>query len=160
MRSGRSFELRRADGFAYAILLFALATFSIGLAAAGTAWSEQSRRDKETELLRIGALYAQAIGRYYALSPGTVKIYPKSLTDLLADNRFVGVERHLRMLYSDPVTGGPWQLVRDANGGIRGVHSSSERPPLTKRTIEQNGIVLAPAMRYADWKFIAPEPKL
>jgi type II secretory pathway pseudopilin PulG len=158
MRSGN--RVQPQGGFAYAILLFALAIFGTGLAAAGTVWSEQSRRDKEEELLRIGALYAKAIERYYLLSPGTAKIYPKSLEDLLADGRFVGIQRHLRTLYPDPIAGGVWQLVRAADGGIRGVYSPSERAPLATRALERNGVLLGPAIRYADWKFIAPEPKL
>jgi type II secretory pathway pseudopilin PulG len=157
MHSGRP-PLAQA-GFAYAILLFALAIFGVGLAAAGTTWSEQSRRDKEQELLRIGILYAKAIERYHSVSPGTVKVYPQSLEDLLIDGRFVGIQRHLRVLYPDPITGKAWQILRSADGGIHGVYSASERTPLLKRSIESSGILLAPANRYADWKFVAPESK-
>ena len=147
----------KSRGFTYVIVLFALAVFGLGLAAVGTAWSERSRREKETDLLRIGELYATSLSRYYAASPGSVKNYPTRLDDLLEDRRFVGIRRHLRTLYPDPVTGGvEWGLVRDVNGGIHGVYSLSNDRPLAIRALVVGEINLPAASTYRDWKFLAP----
>lgn len=157
MRAGSGQPLHRAQtqrGFAYALLLFALAIFSVGLAAMGTTWSDQSRREREAELIRIGTLYAQAIARYHAVSPGSVKDYPKRLEDLLEDRRFVGTQRHLRALYPDPMTQRDWQIITNADGSILGVQSTSSLAPLKQTAFAAGGLRLPAAQRYSDWKFV------
>ncbi len=149
---------KNAGGFAYVMVLFALAIFGIGLATLGTTWSDQVRRDKEAELIRIGGLYAEAIARYRASSPGSLKIYPKRLEELLEDRRFVGIERHLRQLYADPITGkSDWGLIDAPDGGIRGVYSLSDRTPLKQVTLTAGRLRLEAAQRYSDWKFALSE---
>jgi type II secretory pathway pseudopilin PulG len=144
-------------GFAYAILLFALALFSVGAAAIGTAWSDASRRAREAELIHVGSLYAHAIARYHAMSPGSVKTYPTRLGQLLEDPRFGGIERHLRTLYPDPITRQDWRLIVDANGGITGVYSASDLAPLKNTPLMAGELRLTAAQRYSDWKFV-PSP--
>jgi type II secretory pathway pseudopilin PulG len=151
MRRGRY----RECGFAYVAVLALLALMGIGLAAVGPLWAEESRREQEDELLRVGQLYAEAIARYHGVSPGSAKRYPETLEQLLMDTRFVGTVRHLRSLYADPVSGRPWGLVRDADGGIRGVFSRSEAPPLRTVPIVVGAVTLAPASRYSQWQFVA-----
>jgi type II secretory pathway pseudopilin PulG len=133
-----------------------VALMGIGAAAIGPIWAEESRRDQESDLLRVGTLYAEAIGRYYKASPGSVKRFPPTLDALLEDTRFVGTVRHLRALYADPLgPGQSWGLVRAADGGIRGVYSQSEAVPLRKVPIELGSVTLPAAARYSDWQFIA-----
>jgi len=157
MRAGK--RPGSASGFTYVVMLFALAVFSIGLAALGQTWGQRSQRDKEEELMMIGAAYARAIGLYYQHSPGSQKRFPGSLADLLADSRFVGTERYLRKLYPDPVTGtAQWGLVQAPEGGISGVYSLSEKATLRRRTTALAGTAIK-GERYADWKFIyVPRP--
>lgn len=145
------------QGFAYLLVFFALAVVGVGLAAAGTAWSETTRREREDELLRVGTQYAEAIAAYRRNSPGSEKAYPRALEDLLDDRRLVGTHRYMRQLYRDPVTGKPgWGTVRAFDGGIEGVYSLSEATPLRRTAIEAGRIRLAAATRYSDWKFVAP----
>jgi type II secretory pathway pseudopilin PulG len=158
MRVGR--PLRDASaGFAFVAVLALLAIVSIGLAAAGSAWSQQARREHERELLRIGGLYAQAIADYRDNSPGSVKHYPASLADLLIDNRSVRIRRYLRRLYADPTAPDlPWGLVKTANGEVEGVYSQNEATPLATAPQVAGPLILKAAARYADWQFVAPEP--
>jgi type II secretory pathway pseudopilin PulG len=142
-------------GFAYVGMIALLAVLGIGLAAAGQMWAEHARRERERELLRIGRLYAMAIARYYHASPGGVKHYPPSLDQLVLDTRFVGTMRHLRRAYADPIDPPrPWGVVRAADGGVRGVYSTSGAVPLRTEALDLGITALPAARRYIDWQFI------
>lgn len=155
MRPGR----RVARGYTLVAVLVLLAVCMLGLALAGPVWSDALRRQREQELLRIGALYARAIAAYRMTSPG-LKEYPDRLEDLLLDSRFVGVARHMRVLYPDPVNAGrPWVAIRDLDGRIVGVRSGSDATPVASmREIRLDSTTLRPARRYSDWAFLAAPP--
>ena len=143
-------------GYTFVAVLVLLALCMLGLGIAGPLWSQQVRRDREQELLRIGAAYAQALADYRDNAPGALKRYPLQLENLLIDARFVGTVRHLRELYPDPVNPGqPWGLLLDRDNGIVGVYSRSEEAPLIEGPIDLGPVALPPAKRYSDWKFIA-----
>jgi type II secretory pathway pseudopilin PulG len=157
MRAG-STRAPRQGGFTFVTLLVTVALLGIGLAALGPFWSAQAQRDNERELLRVGALYAQAIAAYRDSAPGSLKRYPPDLASLLVDTRFVGVRRHLRKLYADPLEPArPWGLVMAADGGVRGVYSLDERMPFANVARDLIVTSLPAAQHYADWKFIAKE---
>jgi type II secretory pathway pseudopilin PulG len=146
-------------GFSFLFVLFALAAVSLALAVVGPAWAQRAQRDREQELLRLGAAYAQAIASYHDSSPGSQKQYPLSLEHLLEDPRFVGLRRHLRRLYGDPANHGQaWGLVRTADGRIRGVYSLSDQAPLIQQPQDLGIVKLPVAQRYSDWKF-TPDPQ-
>jgi len=155
MPSGSGRRLSRSAGFTYVWVLAAIVILSIGLAAVGPLWADQSRRERERELVRIGTLYAEAIARYRASSPGSLKQYPLSLEQLLADTRFAGTVRYLRKLYPDPLDPArPWGTVLDADGGIRGVFSRGAEQPLRREPLDLGTVVLPAAEHYDEWKFI------
>lgn len=128
----------------------------LALATEGVVWilSQQAMREREAELLRRGQAYLNAIASFHAASPGSVRAFPRELADLLEDKRFVGVRRHLREPYPDPVTGGEWQPVRGPEGEIRGVHSASILAPIRSAPVTLGTLQLPAAQRYADWKFV------
>lgn len=146
-------------GFA---LLAALATVAV-VAAATTMvverWADLAQRDREDDLLRVGAAYAHAIERYREASPGNVKAYPRELDDLTLDVRFIGGVRHLRKLYADPLQPQrPWGIVRAADGTVRGVYSTDSRAPWRRTPIVIGSVSLPAAARYSDWKFVPAAP--
>ncbi len=147
-------------GYTLVAMLLVLALVALGLAAAGPAWAHYVRREREQELLHIGRLYAQALAHYRDVSPGSAKQFPRSLDALLLDARFIGVMRHLRRLYADPLDPRqPWGTVRDTEGGIRGVYSQSTAAPLAQGALVFDHLTLPPAGRYCEWQFIAsPAP--
>jgi type II secretory pathway pseudopilin PulG len=55
---------------------------------------------------------------------------PLQLEELTQDQRSGKVVRHLRQVYLDPVTRGPWGVIRGKDGRIKGVYSRSEDAPL------------------------------
>jgi hypothetical protein len=121
---------------------------------AGPVWSAQLKREKEQELLRVGAMYARALGSYRDASPGSLRQYPDRLEALLLDTRYVGVRRHLRMLYADPTNPGqPWGLMLDADKHIVGVYSLSRDVPVAPGPLDLGSVTLPPAQHYSDWKF-------
>src|SRR5262249_9242669 len=100
MRSGS-----RARGFTYLAMLAAVAVIGIGLAAAGEVWSQARQREREQELLFAGNQFRQAIALYERRTPGGARRYPEKLADLLLDKRYPVVQRYLRRIYADPMTG-------------------------------------------------------
>jgi len=152
MRCDRGTEQK---GFTYVWVLFVVALTSVALAAAVQVWRTEVRREKEKELMFAGEQFRQAIGFYYENSPGLPKRYPDSLEKLLLDKRFPTVKRHLRKIFSDPMTSSSeWGLARQPNAGIIGVYSLSKETPLKRANFPERYADFAEAKDYRDWKFI------
>lgn len=140
-------------GFTYLVLLFVLAMGAAGLGALATQWQAAAQREREAELLFRGQQFVQALGRFAAATPAGQPRAPRSLDDLLDDRRVTPAAQHLRRLYADPFTGQPdWRLLRDAQGGIVGLHSRA-----TQRAWRRHDLpVPMPARQPAtvgDWQF-------
>ena len=148
MRAGKQ------SGFTYVSLLLIVAAMGAGFAAFGELASSAAKREKELELLFVGDAYRHAIGQYYESSPAGHKVYPKSLEQLLKDERFAFNRRYLRRLYRDPVTGKDLATVESPEGGIMGVRSASEAPPAKTANFPAGYETFEGAQRYADWQFV------
>jgi len=147
------------SGFTYIAVLVALLMMSLATQGVLTYVSQQSQREREADLLRIGQAYVQAIGAYYEATPGSVKRWPKTLEDLLEDRRLVSIRRHLREIYPDPITRLPdWNLLRARDGGIEGLRSRSELTPIRSGAMDLGNVKLEAASRYADWQFVYQAP--
>lgn len=145
----------RQGGFTYLALLFAVAVLGVVLAGAGGLWSVERQREREQELLFIGNQFRTAIRSYYEQSPGTLKRYPMTLSELVKDQRFLGVRRHLRQLYRDPMTGLPdWGLVMAPEGGIMGVYSQSAARPMKQGNFSERDAAFSGSESYAGWQFV------
>jgi len=181
-------ERRRADaaGFTYIGILLAVATLGVFLAVVGDVWRTAQQREAERDLRFIGEEFRRAISRYYEATPGAAKMYPRSLQDLVSDNRFPGIRRYLRRIYVDPITlRREWGTVAADDGGVAGVYSLSQAEPLGQLTPVAPGAAEPPAgtaqnsttpaaagkpsplagaadeerkPRYSDWKFIYSPP--
>lgn len=142
---------RRQEGFTYLGILLAVAILGVMLAAAGQVWSTTAQRDREAELLFVGEAYRAAIESYYR---GSAQL-PRELQDLVEDRRSLVLRRHLRRLYVDPTTGRlDWEIVRTADGGILGVHSSSHGVPLKRANFPAREAGFENAECYCDWQFV------
>ena len=146
---------RRPRGFTYIGLLIAIAIMGIGLAALGPVAHTLQLRDKERELLFVGDQFRRAITSYYDRSPGPVKLFPRKLDDLLQDTRYPDVQRHLRKIYVDPITGTKeWGLVEIPGLGVSGVYSLSNDAPLKTSGFPAAYRQFENRTRYSDWKFV------
>jgi len=139
-------------GFTYLTILFVIAFMGLVLALTGEIWHTAALRDKEAQLLYVGSQYRRAIERYYLSGP---RQYPRTLEDLLKDPRKPNVERYLRRIYFDPVTGSTeWGVVKAPDGGIRGVYSQSEDKPIKTAGFDLRNKAFEGAEKYSDWKFV------
>jgi type II secretory pathway pseudopilin PulG len=147
-------DKRGAKGFTYLGVLILVAALGAVLGAAGTRWATVDQRNREAELLRIGAEVRSAIGAYYESSPGTVKNYPPNLEALLRDSRYLGIRRYLRRIPRDPMTRqSNWGLVASPDGGVRGLYSSSDKIPFRTNFLRSDTSSASAAL-YSDWKFV------
>lgn len=146
----------RQRGFTYVGLLLLVAMSSAALAAAGSLWSVESRREREADLLFTGAQFAQAIASFRERTPaGQAQRFPRDLQELLEDRRWPTPRRHLRRLYVDPMTGTrDWGLVAAPGGGVIGVHSLAEQAPLKRAGFPPEQAEFAAAESYRDWRFV------
>ncbi len=150
----------RPFGFAYLWLLFVVAFVGLGLSLGAEFYTTGQQRDKERELLAMGRQFRQAIARYYetqsAANAATPRQYPASLEELLQDPRSVGIQRHLRQVFVDPMTGkAEWGLLKVA-GRIVGVHSLSDKLPIKQDGFEADDAGFRGSERYSDWVFSYP----
>ena len=108
MSSGRG---RPQRGFTYLVAMFAVAIAGLLLAVTSEVSSHSRQREKEKELLYIGDQFREAIALYYQRTPGTVKRYPEKLEELLEDKRYLSMQRYLRKIYTDPMTGQEFRVL-------------------------------------------------
>ena len=154
-RRGVTATRARMRGFAYLWLLFFVAAMGASLAAGGVVWEVRVRREKERDLLAIGAEMRRAIADYYRFTPQAAKELPQRLEDLVEDKRGPAVRRHLRRVYADPLTGrAEWGLVL-REGRIAGVHSMAAGAPVLRGGFEPEYAAFEGAQSYAAWRFVA-----
>jgi type II secretory pathway pseudopilin PulG len=150
----------RQHGFTYLAVLFMIALMGVMLASVATIWHTARQREKERELLFVGNQFRLAIGGYYEKTPGALKKYPSSLDELLKDGRFVTMQRHLRRVYRDPMTGNSeWGIVKSPQGGIMGIHSLSQDTPLKTGNFRAIDKGFEGKQKYSEWVFYyTPKP--
>jgi type II secretory pathway pseudopilin PulG len=143
----------RQRGVGYLFMLWAVFLLSLGLGKALDVYATAVQREREEELLHVGALYRDAIRDYYLSAPNGQHRYPNHLEDLLKDSRHQVTRRYLRQLYPDPMTVQPFTPLLAPQGGIWGVASPSTKSSL--RTLRaSNELAKAPeTQRYRDWEF-------
>lgn len=155
-RLARQPERRRARGFSYIGLLILVAVMGISLAAAGEIWYTALKREKEQELLFVGAQFRRAIEQFHKNTPpGNARRYPLQLEELLLDPRHPETRRYLRKIYLDPMTGDTeWGLVTGPGGEIFGVYSLSEDKPLKQAQFRLADKDFEGKTKYTEWVFM------
>jgi type II secretory pathway pseudopilin PulG len=142
-------------GFSYLIAMFLVAAVALVSTRALENTLTAERREKERDLLAVGQAYRNAIRSYYLDSPGTAKVYPPELQALLLDSRTSRMNRRLRKLYRDPITGGvEWGVIRTDDGRIKGVYSLSGLKPLKTDGFPSELKSFAHASHYSQWLFV------
>jgi type II secretory pathway pseudopilin PulG len=139
-------------GFTFIGLLVAVVIVGLMLTMVARVWSTTERREREKQLLFVGHSYRAAIASYYAYGHK----FPDSLDELVKDERFPLPRRHLRRLYSDPLTGqADWTLVLTSDGqGIMGIVSSSKAVPLKRAGFPFQDESFKDADCYCGWQFV------
>lgn len=141
-----------------AVLLVVMLFVLVSTMAASTlvqSYQTQTRREKEEQLIFVGDQYRRAIASYYAaIPPGGARALPRSVDDLLNDQRFPTPRQHLRRAYPDPMTGRvDWVWVQ-AGAGITGVHSSSTQAPIKQAGFPERYRGFEGKGSYSEWLFV------
>jgi type II secretory pathway pseudopilin PulG len=114
------------SGFSLLFVLFALVLVGLSMMGANKQWTTMMKREREAELLFRGHQYRRAIANYVDGATATApRQYPRSVDELLKDERPPKLRRHLRSAYMDPITGGPFHAV-PCKDRIKGVYSPSD----------------------------------
>lgn len=144
-------------GFTYLGLLVMLAILGVVSATALRVGKLVHHRVAEEALLDVGREFSQALERYRRITPAGQPDAPLELAELLRDQRFPVVVRHLRKLYADPVTGRTeWGLVREEDTRrIVGIHSLSALPPVKLGNFPRGLSDLGGKRTYTEWVFRA-----
>lgn len=138
--------LPRERGYAYLLLLVLIAVLGAATSAATSLGATMARRDAEQHLLAIGVEFQQALASHAGR--------PQELAELIKDPHLPGIRRHLRRIPIDPLTGrDSWGLVRDAQGGIEGVHSLAPGVPIKRTGFDPRWTTFDEAASYQQWVF-------
>lgn len=143
-------------GFSYIGLLIFIAVLGVISAASLQAGSLLQRRAAEEELLAVGTEFRNALVSFAnATVPGQNRL-PRTLDDLLKDPRYPNPRRHLRKIYTDPISGSSeWGLIPSVDGrGIIGIHSLSDQAPIKITGFDAAYQGFSTAATYRDWRFI------
>ena len=152
MASGR----RHAGGFAYVLVLVVLAIVALVATAAISLGATLARRSAEAQLLAVGGEIQSALASYREAG-GAQGLGPKSLRDLLKDERFPAIRRHLRKIYADPMTGRvEWGVLKTADGSIVAVYSAAEGQPIKQTNFGPDRSHFEHASSYNKWTFGPP----
>jgi type II secretory pathway pseudopilin PulG len=143
--------LRSAAGFTYIAALFMVVVMGIMLGAAGQSMRVIMQREREKELIFRGLQYRDAIERWNRKGATPLLLDIKSL---LKDPRSAAVERHLRQLYPDPLTGKEWRIIKDPQLGITGVASTSNDEPFKKDNFPEVIKDFKGKAKYSEWEFV------
>ncbi len=160
MRVGSRRQHRTKGGYAYLALMILIAIIGVAAAAGAQLGSIYQRRMAEEQLLVIGSEFQRALLSYAAATPLGQPTQPRTFDDLLRDQRYPNVVRHLRKLYADPMTGkADWVLVKSPDGQtIVGIHSASKGHPIKIAHFPGDFQGFDDKHSYADWVFVGRLP--
>lgn len=99
MSSGDA-RVTRQRGFTYMGVLLGVALIGVGLSVTATVWSKEAERQRKAEAEWVLTQYERALRSYYNAAPGSVKVLPATMEELLLDQRHLGLVRHLRKEYA------------------------------------------------------------
>jgi hypothetical protein len=124
----RASRLPPSAGVTYLLLMFSIVVMGVTLTAVGKQWKVVVQRDHEEELLFRGNRIKTAIQLYAAdyevMKASRANRYPLSLEQLTQKPK-----RYLPRVYSDPITGKDFEIIK-VGAEIRGVKSRSKDAPL------------------------------
>ena len=125
---GSSAPFTNQDGVTYLFMMILVVVMSISLLGVTQQWSVIMKRDREAELLFRGTRIKDAIERYvadYEVQKATrPNRWPLSLEQLTKKSP----KRYLQTVYTDPITGKDFDLIK-VGDELHGVRSTSTEVP-------------------------------
>jgi hypothetical protein len=121
-------HLTNQAGVTYLFAMMMVVAMSISLIGVTQQWSVILKRDREAELLFRGTRIKEAIERYVADHEAQKAIrpnrWPRTLEELTKKNP----KRYLQAVYTDPITGKDFDLIKTGEE-LHGVRSTSTDIP-------------------------------
>jgi len=121
-------HLNNKAGVTYLFVMMLVVAMSISLMVVTQQWSVILKRDREAELLFRGTRIKEAIERYVADHEAQKAIrpnrWPRTLEELTKKNP----KRYLQAVYTDPITGKDFDLIKTGEE-LHGVRSTSTDVP-------------------------------
>jgi hypothetical protein len=121
-------RLTNQGGVTYLFVMLLVVAMSISLMGVTQQWSVIMKRDREAELLFRGTRIKEAIERYvadYEIQKATrPNRWPRTLEELTKKNP----KRYLQAVYTDPITGKDFDLIKIGEE-LHGVRSTSTDVP-------------------------------
>jgi len=115
-------------GVTYLFVMILVVVMSISLMRVTQQWSVIMKRDREAELLFRGTRIKESIERYvadYEVQKATrPNRWPRTLEELTKKSP----KRYLQAVYTDPITGGDFDLIK-VGEELHGVRSTSTEAP-------------------------------
>ncbi|MEW6324279.1 MAG: type II secretion system protein [Nitrospirota bacterium] len=145
-------RLNGQHGFSYLFLMFTVVVIGLTVSVAMRQWKTEIRREKEAELLWRGDQIRRAIELYYLTARAGFNAYPNKLEDLVKDPNSSATRRYLRKIYTDPITNGEFELVKEGSQ-LKGVRSASTAAPLKTGNFPPEYQHFALKNSYRDWVF-------
>lgn len=156
MRTGDVRTARDTRGFTLLFVLLLVVLLGLLTSLAARSYTQVSRRMKEDELLFRGMQYRDAIGRYHRFQ-GRFQ-YPTDIEVLRKDPRSPAAVRHLRTMYTDPMTDNAFVPIKTPEGWIVGVRSDSGNTPLRQSEFPPGLETFAGRRTYREWEFVYRPP--
>ena len=138
------------SGFSLLFVLFAIVLVGLSMMGANKQWVTMMKREREAELLFRGDQYRRAITSYVLAKPPAQ--LPRTVDDLLKDERGPKMRRHLRQAYKDPITGGPF-FAKPCGDRIMGVYSPSDAMTLKHDNFPAGYEEFRATALYREWVF-------
>jgi len=144
--------LRDVSGSAYLALLISIVIMGLTLTLAAKQLSTVMTRAKEADLLARGLEIQNAL-EAYAVSVQKARVTPNQTYPSTLEELTRLPKPFLRRVYTDPMTNGEWDYLRDERGHIRGVKSRSGKAPFKQRDFPAAVGHFQGLGHYSDWVF-------
>lgn len=133
-------------GITYLMAMLAIVLIGVSLTMVGQQWSVIVKRDREAELWFCGNRVKEAIERFvadYEVQKATrPNRYPFDLKELTKRTP----KRYLQVVYKAPMTDQDFELIKNKEGQIQGVRSSSKYTPFN--AVQFKGAATYHAVRF------------
>lgn len=141
-------------GMMYLVLLLGIALIGGASAVVLQVAQTTQQRLAEEELLSIGNEFHRALQHYAEVTPLGFPNAPETLEELLRDARQPSIQRHLRRIYTDPLTGKKeWGLIRGQDKRIVAIHSLSHTRTFKQENFPKNLSHLGGKDFHDEWLF-------
>ena len=121
-------RLTNQAGVTYLFAMMLVVTMSIALMGVTQQWSVIMKRDREAELLFRGTRIKEAIERYVADHEVQKATRPNRWPRTLEELTKKSPKRYLQAVYTDPITGKDFDLIKTGDE-LHGVRSTSTDVP-------------------------------